>query len=167
MKKQFWLLIIVAMVAGGMLEARGGRGGGRGGRGGHRGGGRRGFHRGGGHRRGHRGGWGRRGWGGPWGGYGYGYGPGVSLAIPIGGSSGPRMPGSVKQFKRENGYYPNSVSQFCNWANGYFNPGKAQRACNRYKNYVSGASSSYSRPSGYLSFGVGGGYGGYGRRGWW
>ncbi len=109
----------------------------------------------------------RRGWG------GYGYpGVGVGFTVPIGGgTSGPKLPSAVKRFKRLKGYMPNA-REFCNWAVGYFTPGKAQAVCRQFENYLS-APRTYSRPSGYVSFGVGGGgyggYGGYGwgRRGWW
>ena len=143
MKKKLLLLILCALAAGSMLEAR----------------------------RGHRGGY-RRGWRG-----GYGYpGVGVGFTVPIGGgSSGPKMPSAAKQFKRLKGYVPNA-REFCNWAVGYFNTGKAKAVCRQLENYLS-APRTYSRPSGYVSFGVGGGgyggygypYGGYGwgRRGWW
>ena len=142
MKKKMLLFIaFCAITAGSMLEAR-----------------RWGGHHRGGHHRGHRG-YGR--------GYGWGFGPSFAVSVPVGGG-GPRRPGSVKQFERVHGYYPNSGRQFCSWAKDYFTQGKAEKECNRYENWVSGRDGGYRRPAGYLSFGVGGGRGyGYGRRGWW
>ena len=67
----------------------------------------------------------------------------------------------MKQWKRTG-----MVQTFCNWAQNEFNRGRVQELCTQYNTYQRGGYSS-SRPAGAISFGVGGGYGGYGRRGWW
>lgn len=130
MKKQLLFLTLVAVFAGCVFEAHGWRG-------------RRGYYG-----RGYR---------------GYGWGPavGVGFTVPIGGgSSGPKRPSAVRQFKKIHGDYPVNAGEFCRWARNYFTPEKADRECKRYESYKD-APRTYSRPSGYMSFGVGGG--GYGR----
>jgi hypothetical protein len=131
MKKQLLILTLLAVAAGCAFEAQGWRG-------------RRGYY--------------GRGYG-----RGYGWGPavGVGFTVPLGGgSSGPRRPSAVKQFKKIHEDYPANAGEFCKWAHNYFTREKADNECKRYENYIN-APRSYSRPRGYMSFGVGGG--GYGR----
>ncbi len=154
--KKLIMLGLFAALAAGTIEARGGHGGGhRGGHGRYRGG-----H---GYRRGWGGGW-NRGWG------GFGFGPSVGFNVPIGGGK-PTAPGAVREYNRINGNpsnYRPSVNAFCNWAKDYFNESIGQRRCNEYESFLRNAGSEYSsQPSGSISFGIGGGYGGPFRRGWW